>query len=74
MQVGDLVRLKYDGGVGIILAHHRVYSNIATGVTTKQLVQWIEPPRFGSKHKDKSHYFVAYLELIEPTDKNCPPK
>jgi hypothetical protein len=74
MQVGDLVRLKGDGGVGIILAQRRVYSNIATGVTTKQLVQWIEPPRFRSKHRDKSHYFVAYLELLEPTVKKCPSK
>ena len=74
MQVGDLVRLKGDGGVGIILEQVNYTSNITMGVTIKQLVQWIEPPRFRSKHRDKSHYFVAYLELLEPTVKKCPSK
>lgn len=73
MQVGDLVRLKQQGGIGIILEQKKVWSNIAMGKATKQLVRWIEPPSFRSTLGDNC-YFVAYLELIEPTDKLCPPK
>ena len=70
MKVGDLVRLKQQGGIGIILEQKKVWSNIAMGNATKQLVRWIEPPSGRRSNLSDNLYFVAYLELIDPTDKN----
>ena len=45
MNIGDLVRHKYDGGVGIIIERHGAWSNIAMGHVVQPLVRWIEPPQ-----------------------------
>jgi|TARA_R100000081_G_scaffold84631_1_gene53192 hypothetical protein len=68
MKVGDLVRLKQQGGVGIILEKKDVWSNIAMGKAVKQLVRWIEPPNIGNQDKENLYYQV-YLELIETSVK-----
>ena len=67
MKVGDLVRHKYDGGVGIIIERHGAWSNIAMGHIVQPLVRWIEHPR--DNYVNESLYYEAYLELIEPTVK-----
>ena len=67
MKVGDLVRHKYDGGVGIIIERHGVWSNIAMGLVYEPFVRWIEPPT--DNYVKENLYFPAYLEVIEPTDK-----
>ena len=72
-QIGDLVRHKYDGGVGIIIDQCERWSNITMGTADKQLVRWIESPRCEGKdytYVKENLYYLCYLELIEPTDKN----
>ena len=68
MNIGDLVRHKYDGGVGIIIERHGAWSNIAMGHIVQPLVRWIEPPR--DNYVKENLYYEAYLELVDPTDKN----
>jgi len=72
MNVGDLVRHKHLGGMGLIVGKKTVMSNITMGLATKLTVEWLDAhwvqPR---SHID---YFPAFLELYEQTDKNCPPK
>ena len=73
MNIGDLVRHKYDGGVGIIIDQCERWSNITMGTADKQLVRWIESPRCEGKdytYVKENLYYLCYLELIEPTDKN----
>jgi len=67
MQVGDLVKLKVIGGLGIIVDKKIVVSNIAMGSATKFTVKCLDALVSGD-------YFPAFLEPIEPTDKNCPTK
>ena len=71
LQLGDLVRHKYLGGMGIIVGRKNVVSNITMGMATKLTVEWlvahwVQP----HSHID---YFPAFLELYEQSDKNCPP-
>ena len=66
MKIGDLVRHKYDGGVGIITGSRYGHSNITMGTTEWVTIKWIEQ---GTNHK-RTRYMPAYLELIKPTDKN----
>ena len=73
MNIGDLVRHKYDGGVGIIIDQCERWSNITMGTADKQLVRWIEPPQCENgdhTYVKENLYYLCYLELIEPTDKN----
>jgi len=67
MKVGDLVRHKYDGGVGIIIERHGAWSNITMGHIVQPLVRWIEPPR--DNYVNESLYYQVYLELIDSSDK-----
>ena len=41
MKVGDLVRHKHLGGLGIIVDKKTVMSNITMGLATKFTVKWI---------------------------------
>ena len=67
MKVGDLVRHKHLGGIGIITEEKTVVSNITMGSATKFIVQWLE---CRSGVLLSGDYFPAFLELIKPTDKN----
>ena len=69
MKIGDLVRHKYDGGVGIIIEQCPRWSSITMGTADKQLVRWIDLPQneFGGYTYVKENlYYLCYLELIEP--------
>ena len=67
MNIGDLVRHKYDGGVGIIIKRHGAWSNIAMGHIVQPLVRWIDPPQ--DNYVNESLYYEVYLELIDSSDK-----
>ena len=67
MKVGDLVKHKHLGGLGLIVGEKRVMSNIAMGLATKFIVKWLVN---GTYHHGGNDYFPAFLELIKPTDKN----
>lgn len=72
MNIGDLVKHKRLGGMGLIVGKKTVVSNITMGSATKFTIKWlvahwVQP----HNHND---YFPAFLELYEETDKNCPPK
>ena len=71
MKIGDLVTLKYNGGVGIITGSRFGHSNITMGTTEWVTIKWIQPPIAvnGADH-NRTRYMPAYLEVIEPTDKN----
>lgn len=67
LQLGDLVRHKHLGGLGLIVNKKVVMSNITMGLAPKVTVKWLvahwcQP----SSHID---YFPAFLELAEQTDK-----
>ena len=66
MRIGDLVKHKYNGGVGIITGSRYGHSNITMGTTEWVTIKWIER---GTNH-ERTRYMPAYLELIKPTDKN----
>ena len=66
MNIGDLVRHKYNGGVGIIVDSRFKNSNITMGTTEWVIIQWIER----GTNQQRSLYMPAYLELIDSTDKN----
>ena len=66
MKIGDLVRHKYDGGVGIITGSRYGHSNITMGTTEWVTIKWIEQ----GSNQNRTRYMPAYLELIKPTDKN----
>jgi len=70
LQLGDLVRHKHLGGIGIITGEKTIVSNITMGSATKFIVEWLyrEHPK-----PAKCDYFPAFLERVVPTDKNCPP-
>ena len=70
LQLGDLVRHKHLGGVGIITEEKTVVSNIAMGLATKFTVEWIS----STLPLLNADYYPALLERVVPTDKNCPPK
>lgn len=70
MNIGDLVRHKYDGGVGIIVGTRRKHSNVTMGVADWLVIHWLEQ----ENNMNRTVYMPAFLELIGPTDKNCPPK
>ena len=73
MNIGDLVRHKYDGGVGIIIDQCERWSNITMGTADKQLVRWIEPPQCENgdhTYVKENLYYLCYLVVIESTDKN----
>ena len=73
MNIGDLVKHKYDGGVGIIIDQCERWSNITMGTADKQLVRWIEPPQCENgdhTYGKENLYYLCYLEPIEPTDRN----
>ena len=69
MNIGDLVRHKHLGGLGLIVGKKTVVSNITMGTSTKFIVQWLY-----TKHPKPAQcdYFPAFLELSESADKNCP--
>ena len=71
LQLGDLVRHKHLGGVGIILEKKSIYSNITMGLATKFIVKWLVR---GTYHHGGNDYFPAFLERVDQTVKNCPPK
>lgn len=71
MNIGDLVRHKHLGGIGIIVNKKTVVSNITMGSATKFTVQWVECRTGVLLSGD---YFPAFLELVDQTDKNCPSK
>ena len=66
MKIGDLVRHKYNGGVGIIVDSRLKHSNITMGIAQWFNVQWIER----GENQNRTTYLPAYLELIDSTDKN----
>ena len=71
LQLGDLVRHKHLGGIGIITGQKTVVSNITMGSATKFAVKWLQS---SSGVLLSGDYFPAFLELYEQSDKNCPPK
>ena len=71
MKVGDLVKHKHLGGLGIVVGKKTVVSNITMGSATKFIVKWLEDSSGALVGGD---YFPAFLELSESADKNCPPK
>ena len=66
MRIGDLVTHKYNGGVGIITGSRYMHSNITMGTAEWVTIKWIE--QVGNLNR--SRYMPAYLEVIDPTDKN----
>ena len=66
MRIGDLVKHKYNGGVGIITGSRYMHSNITMGTAEWVTIKWIE--RGGNLKRTR--YMPAYLEVIDPTDKN----
>ena len=66
MKVGDLVKHKYDGGIGIIVDTRFKHSNITMGTTEWLIINWIEQ----GSNQNRTLYCPAYLEVIDPTDKN----
>ncbi len=66
MNIGDLVRHKYNGGVGIIVDSRFKHSNITMGTTEWVIIRWIER----GDNMNRSLYMPSYLEVIDPTDKN----
>ena len=65
MNIGDLVRHKYDGGVGIITGSRFGHSNITMGTTEWVTIKWIER----GENQNRTRYMPVYLELIDSTDK-----
>ena len=65
MNIGDLVRHKYDGGVGIITGSRFGHSNITMGTTEWVTIKWIEQ----GANQNRTRYMPAYLEVIDPTVK-----
>ena len=70
MKIGDLVKHKYNGGVGIITGSRFAHSNITMGTTEWVTIEWIER----GTNQNRTRYMPVYLEVIGPTDKNCPSK
>ena len=70
MNIGDLVRHKYNGGVGIITGSRFGHSNITMGYAEWVVVKWAKD----HTGRTRDLYIPAFLELLEPKDKNCPPK
>ena len=70
LQLGDLVRHKHLGGIGIITGQKTIVSNITMGTTTKFIVEWLY-----RKHPKPAQcdYFPAFLEHVAQTDSFCPP-
>ena len=66
MNIGDLVKHKYNGGVGIITGSRYGHSNIAMGTTEWVTIKWIEQ----GTNQNRTRYMPAYLEVIDSTDKN----
>ena len=66
MNIGDLVKHKYNGGVGIIVDSRLKHSNITMGTTEWVIIRWIER----GTNQDRTLYMPAYLELVDPTVKN----
>ena len=71
LQLGDLVRHKHLGGIGIITGEKTIVSNITMGSAIKFTVKWLVHTSYPKECYD---YFPAFLELSESADKNCPPK
>ena len=69
MKVGDLVKHKHLGGLGLIVNKKTVVSNITMGSATKFTVKWLAHTSYPKESYD---YFPAFLELSESADKNCP--
>ena len=70
MNIGDLVKHKHLGGIGIIVGTTMKHSNITMGYAKWVVVKWVKD------HTDRTRelYMPAFLELLAQTDKNCPPK
>ena len=66
MKIGDLVRHKYNGGVGIITGSRFGHSNITMGTTEWVTIKWIEQ----GTNQNRTRYMPVYLEAIESTDNN----
>ena len=71
LQLGDLVRHKHLGGIGIIIDEKTIVSNITMTSARKFIVEWLVSDLYQNRQYD---YFPAFLERVAPTDKNCPPK
>ena len=69
MKVGDLVKHKHLGGLGLIVGKKNVVSNITMGTATKFTVKWLVHTSYPRECYD---YFPAFLELSDQADKNCP--
>ena len=70
MKIGDLVKHKYNGGVGIITGSRFGHSNITMGTTEWVTIKWIEQ----GTNQNRTRYMPVYLEVIDPTVKKCPKK
>ena len=70
MNIGDIVKHKHLGGVGIIVGTTMKHSNITMGFAEWVVVKWAKD----HTGRTRDLYIPAFLELLEPTDKNCPPK
>ena len=66
MNIEDLVKHKYNGGVGIITGSRFGHSNITLGTTEWVIIKWVEQ----GTNQNRTRYMPAYLEVIDPTDKN----
>ena len=71
MKIGDLVRHKHLGGLGLIVGEKTFVSNITMGLAQKFIVKWLEDSSGALVGGD---YFPAFLEPSVSADKNCPPK
>jgi hypothetical protein len=61
MKVGDLVKHKHLGGVGIILEKRDVVSSITMSTAMKFKVQWLVSHR---EFLTEGFYFPAFLEVL----------
>ena len=64
LEVGDLVRHKYERDVGIIVGTTLRETNITMGMAQYFVVRWSD----GSERT----MFPLFLEPLNQTDKNCP--
>lgn len=67
MNVGDLVRHRHLGGLGLIVGKKTVMSNITMGLAPKLTVEWLVA--HWCQPRSQIDYFPAFLELAEQTDK-----
>ena len=66
MNIGDLVRHKYHGGVGIIIERPDRWVDL--GDVGAPFIRWLELPL--PNYVRENIYHTNFLELLDQTDKN----